>query len=93
MSPSSLNFGNQAVGTASTTQTVTFTNTSQVTLTMGGIVSNAPFGVQTTTCPANGFTLGAGSSCTADIVFSPIANGKINGTISFFDNAPTSPQL
>src|SRR5439155_1168692 len=91
LSPSSLSFGNQAVGTTSTVQFVTVSNTGNATLTFSGsfgISGNFAF-AGLGTC---GSSLAAGASCTISVKFTPTATGTRTGTVTLNDNAPNSPQ-
>jgi len=88
LSPISLTFGNQLVGTTSPAQNVTLSNTGTGTLTITSITSSGNFG-ETNTC---GSSLAAGSSCTISVTFTPTATGTRTGTLSVTDNAAGSPQ-
>jgi subtilase family serine protease len=99
ISPASLNFASTIVGATSATQTVTLTNSGTGALTISGITitgaTNAsgaaittPFS-QTTTC---GATLAVNASCTATVTFKPTIVGAVSATLSFADNALSSPQ-
>ncbi|HWT88903.1 MAG TPA: choice-of-anchor D domain-containing protein, partial [Candidatus Angelobacter sp.] len=90
-SPTSLTFGNQTVGTSSSAQFVTFTNTGSGTLTFGTepITGDFAFAGQGT-CSTS---LAAGASCTMSIKFTPAAAGTRTGTLTVNDNASTSPQV
>jgi Beta-propeller repeat/Abnormal spindle-like microcephaly-assoc'd, ASPM-SPD-2-Hydin len=90
LSPSSLNFGNQNVGTSSTPQNITLTNSGNAVLNIGSIVTSGDFS-QTNTCPVGG-GLPAGSNCTISVTFTPTAEGTRNGSVMIADNAPGSPQ-
>src|SRR6202034_1379846 len=85
-SPSSLSFGNQAVGSASAAQTVTVTNTGTATASLSSVSAGAPF-AETSTC---GSSLAAGASCTASVTFTPTAGGAATGSLSVASNAPGS---
>jgi hypothetical protein len=85
--PSSLSFGNQAVGSASAAQTVTVTNTGTATASLSSVSAGAPF-AETSTC---GSSLAAGASCTASVTFTPTAGGAATGSLSVASNAPGSP--
>jgi hypothetical protein len=86
VAPTSLAFGNQAIGTASGARTVTVTNTGNVALAGGtytiGTGTPEPFSRATLlqggpgTC---GAALAVGASCTYNVVFDPAA-GTANGT-------------
>src|SRR5207249_3905534 len=91
LSPTSLSFGNQTVGTASTAHVVTLKNTGTATLAISGIthtVGNFYFGPGAT-CIS---TLAAGASCTFSVVFKPATTGTLTGTVTVTDNATGSPQ-
>jgi hypothetical protein len=88
LSPTSLTFGAQLVGTASTPQTVTLTNTGSGTLNITSIVASANFSGGNN-C---GHSLAPGASCTISVTFRPQAVGTLTGTITITDNAPNSPQ-
>ena len=86
--PTSLNFGNQKVGTTSAGKTVKLTNRGQGALTIAGISTSAGYS-QTNNC---GSSLGSNTSCTITVKFRPSALGTQNGTLSIKDNAAGSPQ-
>ena len=88
VSPTSLNFGNQTVGFASTAQPVTLTNTGNIALTIASILTSGDF-AQTNNC---GASLSAGSSCSISVTFTPTTTGTRTGSLSIADNAPNSPQ-
>jgi len=89
LSPTSLSFGNQLLGTTSKAQSVTATNTGQGTLDLYTITVSANFGISANTC---GATLGVGQSCTVSVTFKPMQVGQLSGALTFTDNAPNSPQ-
>jgi FG-GAP-like repeat/Cep192 domain 4/HYDIN/CFA65/VesB-like, Ig-like domain len=86
--PSSLTFGPQLVGTKSTPQSVTLTNTGGATLDINSIAASGNFR-QTNNC---GSSLAVGASCTITVFFKPYRVGTITGTLTITDNAPNSPQ-
>jgi len=90
LSPASLSFGSQAVGTTSSARTVTLTNsgTSTVSINSNGITTSGDY-AETSEC---GTTLAAGAQCTILVSFAPTAAGTRTGTLSISDNAPGSPQ-
>lgn len=94
LSPSSVTFGSQLVGTTSSPQGVTLTNTNNGTapLTLSSIViigANSPDFSQTNNCPAS---LAVGANCQINISFAPTATGVRNASLAVTDNAPGSPQ-
>ncbi|HEV3254643.1 MAG TPA: choice-of-anchor D domain-containing protein [Candidatus Acidoferrales bacterium] len=91
-SPTSLNFGNQPQGTVSNAQTVTLTNTGDAPLQINGInlsgMNLADFTFAGFTC---GTSLGAGASCTINIVFMPQGVGSFSAELDIFDNSGNVP--
>jgi uncharacterized protein DUF4082/Big-like domain-containing protein/centrosomal CEP192-like protein/carboxypeptidase family protein/ASPM-SPD-2-Hydin domain-containing protein len=92
VTPTSLTFASQTVGTTSTAQVVTVRNIGTATLT-GIIISdtgtNAGDFNQTTTC---GASLNAGASCTISVTFRPSARFSRTATLRISDSDPASPQ-
>ncbi len=91
LTPTSLTFGNQTVGTTSSPQTITITNTGSSTLDINSITTTGDF-AQTNNCGAFSNVLNVGQSCTASVTFTPTASGARAGTLSVNDNATGSPQ-
>ena len=92
LSPTSLTFAAQLVGTTSTAQTVTLTDygTAAVSITRIGFTGADPGDYhQTATC---GTSLAAGASCTINVTFQPTLPGSRTAILSVKDNAPGSPQ-
>jgi hypothetical protein len=92
LSPTTLTFAVQAVGSSSAAQTVSLANggnadLSGVTIALSG--ANAASFAQTNTC---GNTVSAGKSCTISVIFTPGSASALAATISIKDNASTSPQ-
>lgn len=88
LSPLSLNFGGQPVGTTSAARTITLSNNVQGTLT--GIrlqTSNPDYGF-TTNC---GTSLPQGSSCGIQVAFTPHAAAQDPGILSVIDADRTQP--
>jgi hypothetical protein len=88
LSPTSLTFGNQTVGTTSPAQSITLSNFGSTTLSITSITASSNFG-QTNTCNS---TLAPGASCTVSVTFTPGHTGSLNGTLSCADSAADSPQ-
>jgi hypothetical protein len=91
--PGSIDFGNQPLGQASSSQTIVLTNTARTSITIRKILIT---GTDTDDFAENndcGSSLGAGNSCTINIIFTPTAKGFRNATLSVTDNAGGSPQL
>ena len=95
LTPTSVGFGNQNVGTTSATQTITLTNSGTAPLTISGIAlagTNAADFAQTNTCPLSPSTLAAAATCTISVTFTPAATGSRTANVSVSDNASGSPQ-
>jgi hypothetical protein len=89
LSPASLMFPGQYVGTSGLPQTITATNTGGATLTIASVKTSASdFGVLN----ACGGSLAAGSSCSIGVFFDPSASGSRSGTLTIADDAGDSPQ-
>jgi hypothetical protein len=88
LSPSSLTFASQGVDTTSSAQSVTLTNGGTASLAISSISASGSF-AETNNC---GSTVGAGSSCTIEVTYTPTATGGSSGTLSVADSATGSPQ-
>jgi phospholipase C len=88
LSPTTLTFGSQQVGTTSAAQTITASNNKPFKITVNSIAVTSGF-TQTNTC---GKTIAANGSCTISISFAPTMTGTINGTLTITDSALNSPQ-
>jgi hypothetical protein len=88
LSPTSLSFGNQALGTTSAAKTVTVTNHGSTTLSISGIGATGDF-QEINAC---GTSLSGGASCQIEVTFSPTVKGTRTGTLSVSDNGGGSPQ-
>lgn len=86
LSPSSLNFSSQVVGTTSSAQPVTLTNNSAAAVAISIKMSNSDF-AEANTC---GSSVAAASSCTINVTFDPTAGGSRVGTLSISDNASSN---
>ncbi len=95
VNPTQLNFTSQAVGTKSTSQTVTFKNGGGESLTIFNITVQGPdqndFTISGTNC--SGTQLGAGQSCSIFVEFTPVGTGTRSASLEIIDNAVTSPQI
>jgi hypothetical protein len=88
LSPTSLTFAGQTVGTVSAAQSVTLTNSGQAALTLSSIAASGDF-AETNTC---GTSVAAGANCTMSVTYTPSAAGAGTGTLTITDNASGSPQ-
>ncbi|HLI30507.1 MAG TPA: SBBP repeat-containing protein, partial [Terriglobia bacterium] len=81
-SPSSLTFGSQLVGTTSSPEVVTLSNTGSATLNVTKLNVSGAF-AQTNNCPA---TLAPSANCVISITFSPTGTGSSNsGSLTITD--------
>ena len=87
ISPLSLSFGNQLVNTTSAPQSVTITNSGDISFYINGYSYGSPFSV-TNNCP---FTINPGATCTFNVTFAPASYGNYQGTFSFSGSFPGSP--
>ena len=90
--PASLTFGNQAIGTTSTPQLVTFSNAGDAAFTFAGLKASENF-TASSNCPAS---LAPGANCTVQVFFAPTADTfpgpfPANGIVGLTTNAPGSP--
>jgi hypothetical protein len=91
LSPTSLTFATQLVGTASSGQAVTLSNYGTETLSISITLTGpdpSDF-LQNNTC---GNSVPPEASCTISVTFKPLQGGNRSATLSISDNAPGSPQ-
>ncbi|HEV2200969.1 MAG TPA: choice-of-anchor D domain-containing protein [Bryobacteraceae bacterium] len=84
VSPTSLSFSSQIVGTASAAKSVTLTNTGTGPMNVTSVSAAAPFS-QTNNCTS----LAAGAFCTVNVSFTPSTIGTATGTLTINDAAGT----
>ena len=97
LNPTSLTFGNQAVGTVSSSQPVTLTNFGSSPLPISSIVVTGNNGDQPDTDTLNfrqtnncGSSLAPGANCTINVSFSPIVMGALLGDLKVFECPPSN---
>jgi hypothetical protein len=94
VSPTTLTFGNQPVGTSSLPQMVTLTNVGTKVLNisdMSTVGTNAgDFSISNNTCLP---TVQPGASCTFNVTFTPTQTGARSASVSITDDGGASPQL
>jgi Abnormal spindle-like microcephaly-assoc'd, ASPM-SPD-2-Hydin len=93
LSPASLNFGVQVVGTESTAQTETLTNTGGLDLDLSSIAINGANAADFTQGGICGSTLGSGATCTISVTFTPTQIGQRSASMTIADNGPESTQM
>lgn len=92
VSPSSLTFGVQSVGTDSPTQAVILSNSQAIPLNIGSISfggANPLSFSQTNDCSTS---LPGGGTCTINVSFTPVISGPLSATLTVADDANNSPQ-
>jgi hypothetical protein len=77
--PQSISFGNVAVNSTSSPQTVTLTNNGGTALTSLSATITSGFAIASNTCPE---TLASGASCEIGVTFSPSTAGAVTGTVT-----------
>ncbi len=93
VSPTSLSFSPQTVGTTSAPQQVTLTNNLPTALSISAITSSTGDYLISSACPIIPNTLAAGASCTVSVTFSPKESGNRDASLRFRDNAQNNPQI
>jgi hypothetical protein len=94
VAPTSLLFGNVAMGSTSAAQTLTLSNTGGSTLTGIGLTFSSPrysrpAGAAGGTCNT-ALGLAANSTCTINVVFSPTAAGAVPATLTIAASVPVT---
>jgi 6-phosphogluconolactonase (cycloisomerase 2 family) len=89
ISPSSIAFLPQKVGTTSAAKIVTVTNNFTSAVTVSSIVPSTDF-TETNTCDAS---IAAGKSCTISVSFAPTRGGSALGSVIITDSATNNPQI
>lgn len=85
LSPSSLTFPSQAVGTESSSQSVTVTNTSTINLAITSITVSQNF-AQQNNCTQ---PVAPGGTCSIQVNFAPGTTGALQGVLTVFGNLPS----
>jgi hypothetical protein len=88
LAPTTLTFSGQLVGTTSTAQTITLSNSG--TLPLNSIVISHTGDYATPAAASNpcGATLAGGSSCNISVTFTPTTSGTRSGSVTVASNAP-----
>jgi hypothetical protein len=91
--PGTVSFGNQALGTASTTQTLTLTNSGTAPLTISSIsLGGASASDYQLVGDSGAASLAPGASRTLTLRFTPLALGGRGAALTIKDNAPGGTQ-
>jgi subtilase family serine protease len=92
VSPSSLSFGSVDVGTTTTAQKVTLTNTGTSTVTLKSISLTGTNSSSFLDLNACGTTIAASAMCTVLVAFDPATTGSLVATLSVSSSASTNAQ-
>ena len=87
VSPAQMTITSTTLGQASIPQTATISNTGTQTASGLAFAVNAPFTLGQNTC---GEALAAGASCSADVTFTPVANGAITEALTITSTTSNS---
>jgi Abnormal spindle-like microcephaly-assoc'd, ASPM-SPD-2-Hydin len=88
LTPTSLSFSTQTVGTTSSAQGVTLSNTGNAALSIISITASGDFS-ESNNC---GTSVAAGANCVINVTFAPTQSGSRSGTLTISDNAGGNPQ-
>ena len=91
LSPSSLTFAIQLVGSTSPAQTIILTNSGGTPLTVTSITASANF--KAVGLGRNCSSTPADASCKIAVTFTPSTIGTFTGSVTFVDSASNSPQV
>jgi hypothetical protein len=90
VTPSSLAFGNQTLGTTSAAQLVTMTNTGANPIAVSAVAVSGDF-AETDNCTSAPVAIEG--SCTIHVTFAPTVGGSRTGTLTISDNAQGNPHI
>ena len=94
VTPASLDFGSQPLGSTSGAKTVTLSDTGTAPISVGSLSIGGPdagnFAISADTC--SGTSVAVGDSCTASVTFAPTVTGARSATLELNDDASDSPQ-
>ncbi len=91
LSPASLVFASQPIGTTSALQQVTLDISGTGWLNIKNITTSGDFQVVGHTCTVSPGSQPAGTSCVIEVTFKPATAGPLNGVLTVASNAPGSP--
>jgi HKD family nuclease len=93
LSPTGLLFAGTMVGTISSPQSITLTNSGTLALSISGITitgtNSTDFALSANTC---GTSLAVGANCTISVTFTPASAASFSAAVSVADSASGSPQ-
>ena len=88
LSPGTLSFGNEVLGTTSAGKVVTVTNISSSSVSISSIASSGDFAISSKTC---GASLAGGGKCTITVTYKPSILGAVAGDVTMVYGAIGSP--
>jgi uncharacterized repeat protein (TIGR01451 family) len=95
VSPSSIGFGEQAIGSSSAPRTVTLSDNGSDAIAVSSVdvigANSGDFTISADGC--SGTSVAAGGQCTVQVTFGPSATGSRFATLRFTDDAADSPQF
>jgi hypothetical protein len=86
LQPTSINFGNSLIGTATSAQNITSSNTGGIGVNLQAPVITGDFQISANTC---GTSIAPNYGCTIAVTFTPTAAGGRSGVLSIHDDAGT----
>jgi Abnormal spindle-like microcephaly-assoc'd, ASPM-SPD-2-Hydin len=94
LTPASLTFASQDLGTTSAPQSINVANTGNASLFINSaqVKGADPLDFTAVSDGCSGLTLAPGAGCTMSITFKPTNTGTRSATLIVTDNAPNSPQ-
>jgi hypothetical protein len=93
LSPTSLSFTTQAVGTTSPSQAIAVTNNQTKSLTINSVAASGDYLITTAGTNPCGSSIPALGTCNLGVVFTPNIAGTITGAVTINHNAAFSPQV
>jgi uncharacterized repeat protein (TIGR01451 family) len=91
LSPNSLTFSGQAVGTTSAAQAVTITNTGTADLHVSTVSTSGANAGDFSASPSGCATVAPNGTCTISVKFTPSASGGRSATLNIASDAPSTP--
>ena len=92
-SPSSLNFGNQAISVNSAPRTVTVSNKGASAVNLNSLIASPSYSVTPNGTSPCGGLLAAGGKCTFAATFTPGTVGTSKGSVAIANSGPVSPLI
>ena len=92
ISSATVTFNSQLVGTTSTPQSITLTNSGNATLNIAGFTVTGPNAADFVLPNTCGSSVAPGAKCTASMTFTPSATGSRTASLVITDNVAGSPQ-